>query len=173
MGISWGRTARVIVSAKRSRTAPDNMDRGISFRLSGPVINLTIWGTRSPTKPIMPDIDTQTAARKEPERSRIKVTFFKSTPRLDADFAPREIRLRSLAKNMEIKNPAIRKIMMVATLSHVLEAKLPISQKMMTDTCSLAMNFKKLIPAERMAATITPDKIRLLEERPAIGFLDE
>ncbi len=62
---------------------------------------------------------------------------------------------------------------MIKKLAQVLDAKLPISQKIITETCSLAMNFKKLIPAERMAATIIPDKIRLLDESPAIGFFDE
>ncbi len=57
--------------------------------------------------------------------------------------------------------------------AHVFEAKLPINQKIITETCSLAINFKKLIPAERIAATIIPDKIRLLDESPASGFFDE
>ena len=52
------------------------------------------------------------------------------------------------------------------TSVHVLEPKLPINQKMMTDTCSSAIYFKKLMPADKIAATIIPDRIRLLDEIP-------
>ncbi len=57
--------------------------------------------------------------------------------------------------------------------NHVFEAKLPMSQKIITETCSLAINFKKLMPADRIAPTIIPDKIRLLDDNPAIGFFEE
>ena len=97
IGISWGRTALVIVSAKSKSIAPDNMDIGISFRLSGPVINRTMWGIKSPTNPIIPETETQIAAIIDPVIRRISVIFLKSTPRLDADFGPREIRFKSLA----------------------------------------------------------------------------
>jgi hypothetical protein len=54
----------------------------------------------------------------------------------------------------------------MATSVHVLDAKLPISQKIMIETCSSAIYFKKLMPADRIAATMIPDRIRLLEEYP-------
>jgi len=57
--------------------------------------------------------------------------------------------------------------------NHVFEAKLPSNQEIITDTCSLEINFKKLIPAERIAPTIIPDKIKLLDDNPDIGFLEE
>ena len=74
---------------------------------------------------------------------------------------------------MAIKNPKNKKTVTISTLAQVLEAKLPMSQKIITDTCSLAMNFKKLIPAERIAATMIPDRIRLLEVRLLELCLDE
>jgi hypothetical protein len=80
-----------MVSANNNKKAPAIMDRGISFRLSGPVINLTVCGTRSPTKPMIPETDTQMAASMEPVTNKRMVTFFRSTPRLVADLAPREI----------------------------------------------------------------------------------
>jgi len=76
IGISWGRTARVIVSANNNRDAPAIIDKGITLRLSGPVINLTIWGIKRPTKPIIPETETQTAARIEPVTNKIIFVFF-------------------------------------------------------------------------------------------------
>ena len=162
-----------MVSANNNKKAPASMDRGISFRLSGPVINLIVCGTRRPTNPMIPETDTQTAAIIEPVTSKMMVTFFKSTPRLVADLAPSEIKFKSRAKNIAIKNPIIRKIRTAEKSSHVLDAKLSISQNIMTETCSLAMNFKKLIPAESMAATMIPDRIRLLDESVRLGFFEE
>lgn len=173
MGISCGRTARVMVSANNNKIAPASMDSGISFRLSGPVINLTMCGTKRPTKPMIPETDTQIAAIMDPVTKRMNVIFFRSTPRLVADLGPSEIRFKSLAKNMDMKSPITRKVKTTIKLDQVFDAKLPISQKIITETCSLAMNFRKLIPAERIEATMIPDKIRLLEESPAIGFLEE
>ena len=49
-----------------------------------------------------------------------------------------------------------------------MEPKLPISQKMITLTCSSTMYLIKLTPADRMAETMIPDRIRLLEESPAL-----
>ena len=62
MGISDGNTERVIVSAVSNKIAPAKRDMGISRRLSGPVSSLIIWGTKSPTKPMIPDTDTHIAA---------------------------------------------------------------------------------------------------------------
>ena len=47
-----------------------------------------------------------------------------------------------------------------------LAAKLPMSQKIITETRSSAAYFKKLNPAESIAATIIPERIRLLDEYP-------
>ena len=44
------------------------------------------------------------------------------------------------------------------------------SQKMMTETCSSAMYFMKLMPADRIAATMMPERIRLLEEKAEVLF---
>lgn len=173
MGISWGSTALVMVSAVNKRPAPAIMDIGMSFLLSGPVTSLTIWGTRSPTKPMIPETETEIAARSDPTTSSIKVTAFVLTPRLDADLSPREIRLRSLAKKRVVINPAARKTRIRHASNHVLDAKLPMSQKIIMETCSSAVYFKKLIPAERMAPTMIPDNIRLLEESFPKGFFPE
>jgi hypothetical protein len=47
---------------------------------------------------------------------------------------------------------------------HVLDAKLPISQKIIIATCSSARYFKKLMPAERIAPTMTPERISVWAE---------
>ncbi len=67
-----------------------------------------------------------------------------------------------------IKNPRHKNEDVIKTSAHVLEAKLPISQKMIIETCSSATCFKKLIPADKMAATMIPERIRLLEEKPPL-----
>ena len=56
----------------------------------------------------------------------------------------------------------------MATSVQVREAKLPISQKIMTPTCSSARYFRKLIPADRIAATIMPDRTRLVDDNPPL-----
>ncbi len=173
MGISCGRTALVIVSALKSKIAPIRRDTGIRRLLSGPVTSLTIWGIRRPIKPIIPDTETAIAANIDPVTNKIKVTFLVSTPRLEADLGPREIKFKSLANKSAITKPIIVKIQVIETSIHVFEAKLPISQNIITETCSSAMYFKKLIPAESIAATIIPDKIRLLDERVTAEFLPE
>ncbi len=161
------------MSAINKSPAPVIMEMGISFLLSGPVTNLTICGTRRPTKPMIPETETEIAASSEPVTRSINVTILVFTPRLDADRSPREIRLRSLAKKSVIMKPATRKISIRHVSNHVLDAKLPISQKIMTETCSSAEYFKKLIPAESMAPTMIPDKIRLLEDSLPMDFLPE
>ena len=50
-----------------------------------------------------------------------------------------------------------------ATSSQVRELKLPRSQKIITLTCSSATYLMKLIPADRIVATMIPDRMRLLE----------
>jgi len=105
MGISDGKTALVIVSAHKSKIAPAIMETGISLRLSGPVTALVMCGTSRPTKPIMPETETQTAATREAVTRSIRVTFFVSTPSDEAVLSPKAIRLRSLAKKKDIKKP--------------------------------------------------------------------
>jgi len=105
MGISWGSTARVMVSAHKRSVAPASMEIGNSFLLSGPVRKRIIWGTSRPTNPIIPDMATLTAASMEPVINRIKVTFFRSTPKLMADRSPMEIRFKSLAKKTDTQCP--------------------------------------------------------------------
>ena len=163
----------MIVSAKRRRIAPVIIDIGMTFKLSGPVSNLTICGMRSPTKPIIPETDTEIAASNEPVTSKITTTFFISTPRLDAAFSPRDIRFKSLAKRIDIKKPIVKKLETAIASIHVFDAKLPMSQKMITETCSSAMYFKKLIPADKIAAIIIPDKIKLFEEKFEPVLLEE
>jgi len=41
------------------------------------------------------------------------------------------------------------------------------SQNIMTDTCSSATNFKKLMPADNMEETMIPDNIKLLDDKPS------
>lgn len=72
-----------------------------------------------------------------------------------------------------MQNPINRQTWTAITWDQVREAKLPISQKIITETCSFAINFKKLIPADNIAATIIPDKIKLLDDNPPIGVEDE
>src|SRR5210317_1413094 len=168
MGISVGKTARVMVSAINNKIAPAKRDMGISRRLSGPVSNRIMWGIKSPTKPIIPDTDTQIAATNDAVTSRKMVTFLVSTPREDAVRFPNAIRFKSRAKNMKAKKPNNINIKVRPTSVQVFEPKLPINQKMMTATCSSATYFKKLMPADKMAATIMPDRIRLFEESPPL-----
>ena len=153
--------------------APAIIDIGITFKLSGPVINLTMCGIRSPTKPIMPETETEIAASNEPVTSKITTTFLISTPRLDAAFSPRDIRFKSLAKRIDIKKPIVKKLETTMASIHVFDAKLPISQKIITETCSSAIYFKKLMPADKIAAIIIPDKIRLFEEKFKPALLEE
>ena len=109
----------------------------------------------------------------EPVISRIIITFLISTPRLEAAFSPRDIRFKSLAKRIDIKKPIVKKLETARTSIHVFDAKLPMSQKIITETCSSAMYFKKLMPADNIAAIIMPDKIRLFEEKAEFGLLEE
>ena len=106
MGISDGKTALVSVSAHKSKIAPTIMETGISLRLSGPVTARVMCGTSRPTKPIIPETETQTAAIREAVTRSASVTFFVSTPSEEAVLLPRAIRLRSLAKKKDIKKPA-------------------------------------------------------------------
>jgi len=106
MGISDGKTALVSVSAHKSKIAPTIMETGISLRLSGPVTARVMCGTSRPTKPIIPETETQTAAIREAVTRSASVTFFVSTPSEEAVLSPRAIRLRSLAKKKDIKKPA-------------------------------------------------------------------
>ena len=168
MGISDGKTARVIVSAISNKIAPAKRDMGISRRLSGPVSNLIIWGTKSPTKPMIPDTDTQIAATSEAVTRRKMVTFLVSTPSDDAVRFPKDIRFISRAKNMKAKKPIKTNKKVRPTSVQVFDPKLPINQKMMTATCSSATYFRKLIPADKIAATMMPERIRLFEESPPL-----
>ena len=72
---------------------------------------------------------------------------------------------------MAMLAPRTKKTNTAQKLDQVLEAKLPMSQKMMTETWSLARNLRKLIPADKIAATMIPDRIRLLEENPMMPVL--
>ena len=168
MGISDGKTARVMVSAISNNIAPAKRDMGINRRLSGPVSNLIIWGTKSPTKPMIPDTDTQIAATNDAVTSRKMVTFLVSTPRDDAVRFPNDNRFISRAKNMKAKKPIKINEKVRPTSVQVFEPKLPINQKMMTETCSSAMYFSKLIPADKIAATMIPESIKLFEEKPPL-----
>jgi hypothetical protein len=67
------------------------------------------------------------------------------------------------------KNPRHKNKDVIKTSAHVLEAKLPISQKIIIETCSSATYFKKLIPADKIAATIIPERIRLLDDKPPLA----
>jgi len=164
MGTSTGRTALVIVSAPRSSPAPARLEAGINFLLSAPVKKRIRCGTIRPTKPIMPDTDTQTAVMKDAVTRRIILTLPAEMPNELADRSPRDMIFRSRAKNRQIKKPAKTQTQLKETSAQVLEAKLPINQKMMMETCSSAMYLRKLIPADKMAATIIPDSIKLLED---------
>ncbi len=47
------------------KMAPARKQTGKSFRLSGPELDLIMWGTNSPTNPMIPETGTQTAVTKE------------------------------------------------------------------------------------------------------------
>ena len=96
MGISTGRTALVIVSADKRIIAPVRKDKGSNLRLSGPVTDRIICGTKRPIKPIIPDTDTHIAATMDAVIRSIIVTCFVFTPSELALFSPMAIRLRSL-----------------------------------------------------------------------------
>ena len=89
-----------------------------------------------------------------------------STPRDSALRSPKERRLRSREKNMVMKNPTPTRAQVIDTSAQVRETKLPINQKMITATCSSARYLMKLSPAARIAATMMPERIRLLDEIP-------
>ncbi|GAB6160880.1 hypothetical protein JCM12298_00390 [Desulfothermus naphthae] len=61
-----------------------------------------------------------------------------------------------------------RESIIKSALAHVDDAKLPKSQNTITETLSWARYLQKLIPAESIAETITPDKIKLFEEIPPL-----
>ena len=168
MGISDGKTARVMVSAVSNNMAPAKRDMGISRRLSGPVISLIIWGTKSPTKPMIPDTDTHIAATNDAVTSRKMVVLLVSTPSDDAVRCPNDSRFMSREKNIKVKKPIRINRNVIPTSLQVFDPKLPINQKMMTATCSSATYFKKLIPADKMAATMIPERIRLFDESPPL-----
>ncbi len=155
-----------MVSAASSRIAPASSEIGISRRLSGPVSRRIIWGTSRPTKPMIPETDTQMAATIEAVIKSARVTFLVSTPNEDAVRSPRDIRFKSRAKNIKIKKPQPTNKNVRPTSAQVLDPKLPINQKMITATCSSAIYFKKLMPADNMAATMIPERIKLVEETP-------
>lgn len=51
--------------------------------------------------------------------------------------------------------------------------RLPISQKIMTPTCSLAKYLIKPIPADKIAETMTPARIKVLDESLSSGAASE
>ena len=71
-----------------------------------------------------------------------------------------------------MKKPIQTMVVTSPTSVQVLEPKLPISQKIMTATCSSATYFKKLMPADKMAATMMPDNIKLFEDNFVRGYED-
>jgi len=164
IGISFGRTALVIVSALKSRVAPTRAEAGSNLRLSGPTKKRIKWGIIRPTKPMMPETETQTAVIREAVTRSITLTLFVSIPREPAERSPNDIIFRSRAKNRQIENPINTKIKVKKTSAQVFEPKLPINQKIIMETCSSATYFKKLIPADNIAATIMPDNMRLWED---------
>jgi len=164
MGISVGKTALVIVSALRSKVAPARAEAGSSTLLSGPTKKRIKWGIIRPTKPMMPDTETHTPVIRDAVIRRVNLTLFVSTPKEAADRSPNDIIFRSRAKKRQIKKPMDTNTKVKSTSVHVLEPKLPINQNIIIETCSSAIYFIKLMPADNIAATIIPDNIRLWED---------
>jgi len=164
-GHRWGSIARVTVSARSNRHAPARAAVGISRRWSGPVTKRTMWGTSSPTKPMIPETATQAAAINEALTSIVIDNLAGDTPSEAAVRLPMANKLRSRPKNKAMANPAPTTATTMPTSVQVLEAKLPINQKMMMPTSSPAIYLMKLTPADRMAATMMPERIRLAEDR--------
>ena len=54
------------------------------------------------------------------------------------------------------------------TSAHVAALKLPMSQNIIKETCSSAIYLMKLMPADKIAETIIPDKMRLFDEIPPL-----
>ncbi len=154
----------MIVSAQRSKLAPARADAGSNFLLSGPTKKRIRWGTIRPTKPMIPETETHTAVTSEAVTRRMTLTLLVSTPREAADRSPSDMTFRSRAKKTKTKNPRDTKKRVKKTSTQVFDPKLPINQKIMMETCSSATYLMKLIPADKMAATMIPERIRLLEE---------
>jgi len=159
-----GKTALVIVSAVKSKIAPVNAEAGINLLLSGPKIKRIKWGIIRPTKPIIPDTDTQTAVTRDAVIKRIILTRFVSIPKEEADLSPNDIIFKSRAKKTDTTSPIETNKKVKKTSDQILEPKLPISQKIIIETCSSATYLIKLIPADKIAATIKPDNIKLVED---------
>ncbi len=97
MGSSDGSNALVIVSAQSSKMAPEKKQAGISTRLSGPTMNRRRCGIIRPTKPIIPETETQIAVISEAAIRRILRVLSVSTPKVSAVRDPKDIILRSRA----------------------------------------------------------------------------
>ena len=91
------KAARKKAEKAEAKMAPASSDTGISRRLSGPVNSRIMCGTSSPTKPMMPETDTQTAATREAVINNVTVTLLVSTPSEDAARFPSDIRFKSRA----------------------------------------------------------------------------
>ena len=96
MGSSVGRIALVMVSALSKRIAPAIKHAGIRFLLSGPMTIRRRCGMIRPTKPIIPDTETQIAVMSEALIRRIFRMRSVSTPSVLAVRIPNDITLRSL-----------------------------------------------------------------------------
>lgn len=96
MGISVGRNALVIVSAKSRSMPPPTKQAGRSALLSGPTINRRRWGMMRPTNPIIPETDTQAAVIRDALINNTLRTFSVSIPRASDVLEPRDIIFMSL-----------------------------------------------------------------------------
>ncbi len=85
-------------SHNKAKMAPPKRQQGKSFLCDGPVRSLMIWGVTSPTKPMGPDIDTQSPTRKEDDIITRSLTFFVFTPTDTAVSSPMENASSSLAR---------------------------------------------------------------------------
>ncbi len=164
MGTSAGSTALVRVSAQRRSRPPPRKESTIRRRLSGPAKWRSRCGATRPTKPIIPDTATHRAVISEQVSRSVQRSRAVFTPNEAAARSPAAIMLRSRLKNRQTAEPAkaagARRRM---SCREALDRE-PMSQKMMMLTCSSARNLRKPMAAERMAATITPERIRLDEE---------
>ena len=101
IGISIGEKIDLDIKSERIKNdAPKIELNGITYLLFAPTINLMICGTTNPTKPIIPQSETETAAKKEARPIKINLFFSTSIPR---DFA-------SSSDNSKIFNLSDKKI---------------------------------------------------------------
>ena len=131
-----GRAERANVSTTIRNTAPPSRHTGIRLLWSGPIKDLNMCGTMSPTKPITPHMETQVATSIDDPSRIIRRTLFTFTPRARALDSPAVIMFMARAFTAMSRTPRTIGGSMTARSPHLRPSKLPSIQNTIEVTVS-------------------------------------